>query len=159
MAIKDRNGALHSEKNGQFVSNGDGESSGFDVEKLSKEPRGRSGTIRLGVGEQVKAWAQGTIKVENIEIGRSIGAKARNYKVLDLKTGEFFRFAEGTKLQNVTVFCGAGTKHVYRKAHKYSKRFGGLEDEWQHVKAIGILDTPNGYMKANVHWSQHPVLG
>ena len=51
MAIKDRNGALHSEKNGQFVSSGESESSGFDVEKLSKEPRGHLSTIIPGKGE------------------------------------------------------------------------------------------------------------
>ena len=51
MAIKDRNGALHSEKIGQFVSNGEGESSGFDVEKLKREPRGHLSTIIPGRGE------------------------------------------------------------------------------------------------------------
>jgi hypothetical protein len=59
MAIKDRNGALHSEKNGQFVSNGEGESSGFDVEKLSKEPKGRSGTILPGRGEEPELQTSG----------------------------------------------------------------------------------------------------
>ena len=51
MATRDKNGALHSEKNGQYVSKGgESGSSGFDDEKLSKEPRGRSGTIVPGEG-------------------------------------------------------------------------------------------------------------
>lgn len=36
-----------------------------------------------------------------INIGRSLGAKAKNYNVLDPDTGEYFQFAEGTKIQNV----------------------------------------------------------
>lgn len=51
MATRDRNGALHSEKNGQFVSGGDSGSSGFDVEALEKQPRGHDATIRPGEGE------------------------------------------------------------------------------------------------------------
>lgn len=52
MATRDRNGDLHSEKNGQYVSKG-GESANFDVEALEKQPRGHDATIRPGEGKLV----------------------------------------------------------------------------------------------------------
>lgn len=39
------------------------------------------------------------MKVQDIVIGRSVGAKARNYVILDPDTGELFNFVEGTKIQ------------------------------------------------------------
>ena len=40
------------------------------------------------------------------EIGRSVGAKAKNYDIIDPETGEIYHFAEGTKVQNAEVFAG-----------------------------------------------------
>lgn len=51
MATKDRNGALHSEENGQFVSKGDSDNVVFDVEKLEKQSRGQPASIIPGKGE------------------------------------------------------------------------------------------------------------
>ena len=48
MATRDRNGALHSEENGQFVSGGGGDGSGFDVEKIEKQPKGHLATVVPG---------------------------------------------------------------------------------------------------------------
>lgn len=53
MATKDRNGALHSEKNGRFVSNG-GANPEFDVSEIRKQPSGRFSSIVPGKNEQVK---------------------------------------------------------------------------------------------------------
>lgn len=132
------------DKNGQFTD-GNGTSA-------------KSGSIRVGEGQPAE-WESDKVKLPNIEIGRSVGAKAFNYRVMDLKTGECFYFAEGTRLQDVEVFCGKGTKNTYRNAEKYAKKHGGKIEEWQHAKAIGILDTPEGYRKAEVHWSQHSEYG
>ena len=100
-----------------------------------------------------------TIKLPDIDIPRSVGAKWRNESVFDFATGEVYRFAEGSKLQNVEVFCGYGTKTVYNSAYKYSDKFGGLPQEWQHAKAIAELVTSKGERKAEVHWSQHEKYG
>lgn len=51
MATRDRNGALHSEENGQFVSGGGGDGSGFDVEKIEKQTKGHLATVVPGRGE------------------------------------------------------------------------------------------------------------
>jgi hypothetical protein len=39
------------------------------------------------------------------------------------------------------------------------RKFNGDYLDWQHVKAIGVLDTPDGYIKAEVHWSQCEGVG
>nr|DAD73172.1 MAG TPA: minor capsid protein [Myoviridae sp. ct25F5] len=101
----------------------------------------------------------GIIKLSDILFGKSIGAKAKNYEVMDLDTGEMFRFAEGTRLQDVEVFAGKGTKSILNIAGKYAKAYGGKPEDWQHVKGHGVLDTPDGYRNAEVHWMQCEGFG
>lgn len=98
-------------------------------------------------------------KQRDIIIGRSVGAKAKNYDVLDLETGEIFHFAEGTKIQDVEVFAGKGSRTVYKKAEKYAARYGGAAKDWQHAKGYGVLATPDGDRRAEVHWSQCSGIG
>lgn len=95
-----------------------------------------------------------TIKLPDIQIGKSVGAKAKNYEVMDLLTGEMFQFVEGTRIQNIEVFAGKGSKVVYRNAYKYADAHGGNIEDWQHVKGIGWLVTDDGDMQAEIHWSQ-----
>ena len=99
------------------------------------------------------------IKMPDIQIGRSVGAKALNYDVMDLATGEMFKFVEGTRLQDVEVFAGKGSKTIYRKAYKYADREGGKPEDWQHVKGKGWLVTAEGDRIAEVHWSQCEGIG
>lgn len=99
------------------------------------------------------------IKLSDIVIPRSLGAKALNYDVLDLETMEVYHFAEGSHLSNVYVFAGKGVKDKYKNAYKYANKFGGNVDDWQHVKGDGILVTDDGDRKAEVHWSQCEGFG
>lgn len=99
------------------------------------------------------------MQLPDIQIGRSVGAKALNYDVIDFRTGEMFRFVEGSKLQDVEVFAGKGTRKVYENAWKYADKHGGKEEDWQHVKAKGWLETPEGEKHAEVHWSQCANIG
>ena len=95
----------------------------------------------------------------DIVIGRDVGAKAKNYTIMDLETGEFFRFAQGTRIQNVEVFAGKGSKTVFRKAQKYAERYGGNPEDWQHAKGHGVVETSEGDRKAEVHWVQCAGIG
>ena len=94
-----------------------------------------------------------------LEIGRSLGAKSKNYDVLDLETGEYYQFVEGTRLQDVQVFAGKGSKKPYRRAWRFANQHGGKAEDWQHVKGIGYLATEEGDRRAEVHWSQCPGVG
>lgn len=95
----------------------------------------------------------------DILIGKNLGAKAKNYTVMDLETGEFFQFAQGTKIQNVEVFAGKGVRTEFRKAQKYADRYGGAPEDWQHVKGHGVIETPEGDRNAEVHWVQCAGVG
>lgn len=99
------------------------------------------------------------VRLADILIPRSVGARGQNYKVMDLLTGEEFPFVEGTRLQNVTVFAGKGSSAPYRNAWKYAEREGGNVEDWQHVKGLGVLDVHGEERKANVHWSQCEGVG
>lgn len=100
-----------------------------------------------------------TAKESDIIIGRSVGAKALNYDVMDLDTGEIFHFVEGSKIQNVEVFAGKGTRVTFRKAEKFAARYGGDPKDWQHVKGFGVLATDEGDRDAEVHWVQCVDIG
>ena len=100
-----------------------------------------------------------TLKLPDISIGRSLGAKAQNFDIMDLETGEHFQLVEGTHLQNVEVFAGKGTKSEYRNAEKYATDIGGSAADWQHVKGVGAVDYYGESRKASIHWSQCEKYG
>lgn len=52
----------------------------------------------------------------DFEIGKSFGAKAKNYKVMDLQTAKMYSKLESSKVQDTQVFAGKGSKVEYRKA-------------------------------------------
>ena len=89
----------------------------------------------------------------------SVGAKAKNYDILDFSTGEYYHLVEGTRLQNKEVFAGKGAKTSYRKAYVYAERYGGNIEDWQHVKALGTVSTGDGDRLAEIHWSQCEGIG
>lgn len=98
---------------------------------------------------------------EDIIIGRSVGAKAKNYDILDPNTGEYFHFAEGTRIQNIEVFAGFGVKKPLNEevALGLSKQIGGDPEKWQHCKGFGIIDYDGEERPAEVHWFQEESVG
>ena len=100
-----------------------------------------------------------TIGEEDIVIGKSLGAKAKNYDIMDFETGEIYHFTEGTRIQNAEVFAGKGTNDEYRNAYKMARKYGGQISDWQHVKGFGWVSTPDGDGYAEVHWSQCEGIG
>ena len=93
-------------------------------------------------------------------IRHSVGSKSlSDYSVMDLGTGEFFKFAKGSKLSHVQVFAGKGVKTPFRKAQKYADRYGGNPADWQHVKGFGVIETDDGDISAEVHWVQCDGIG
>lgn len=110
-----------------------------------------------------KAMETDTIPVKDIKIPKSVGAKFKNYKVVDKTTGVEYEFAPGTRIQNGEVFAGKGTKHPLHEgvAEGLSKEFGGTPSKWQHAKGFGILqDEETGEeLSAEVHWFQEETVG
>lgn len=106
-----------------------------------------------------KSTKSGIMSLPDIEIGKSVGAKAKNYDIMDLSTGEMFHFAEGTKIQNVKVFAGKGTNIVFKRASFYAERYGGKPEDWQHAKGFGVLSTADGDREAEIHWVQCADIG
>ena len=43
-------------------------------------------------------------------IRKGVGAKAKNYDIVDPATGNIFHFVEGTRIQNSEAFAGYGTR-------------------------------------------------
>ena len=103
------------------------------------------------------------IPIQDIVIHKSVGAKFRNYKVVDKSTGIEYEFASGTRIQNSEVFAGKGTSHPLHDgvAEGLTEEFGGKVTEWQHAKGFATLvdeETGEEY-EAEVHWFQEISVG
>ena len=120
---------------------------------------GADGRFTSGSGGGAGNSLPESLRQKDVIIGKSVGAKAKNYEVMDLETGKKYPFASGTKIQNVEVFAGKGVKSPYRGAEKYVEKCGGKLENWQHVKGIGTLATPDGDRKTEIHWSQCEGIG
>lgn len=131
-----------------------------DPDYIQNTETGRmEGSRQSGGSDSGILTADGNMKLDDIQIHRSVGAKAKNYDVMDLQTGEKFHFVEGTKIQDVEVFAGKGVKTPYRNALKFVNKYGGKEKDWQHVKGKGVLDYYGEERRAEVHWSRCIGIG
>lgn len=74
----------------------------------------------------------GTIQLKDTIIHKSVGAKYKNYKVVDKATGVEYEFALGTRIQNSEVFAGKGTRHPLHEgvAEGLTAEFGGTPSKW-----------------------------
>lgn len=100
-------------------------------------------------------------KIEDIHIQKSVGAKSKNYNVLDPDTGEIYHFVEGTRIRNPQVFAGKGGVKPLREAvsEGLSEKYGGKPENWQHCKGIGTIDDHGDEVEAEVHWFQEKEAG
>ena len=107
-----------------------------------------------------KSDDENILKLPDIEIGRSLGAKFKNYDVIG-PDGTIYNFVEGTRIQNVTVFAGKGTKFPLHDGvpEGLTKELGGIPENWQHAKGIGVLDDRGEDRIAEVHWFQEATVG
>lgn len=108
-----------------------------------------------------KARETDTISIKDTYIRKAVGAKSQNYDVIDPETGEYYHFAEGTKIKNSQVFAGKGTKHSLHPgvAEGLSEQIGGTPSKWQHCKGHGIIDYYGEERPAEVHWFQEETVG
>lgn len=98
-----------------------------------------------------------TIKIKDIPIHKSVGAKYNLEKVYDPSTDEYYEFAPGSKIQDVEVFAGKGTRtpiHNENNLRILCNSFGGKYSDWQKVKGKSELEYYGEYRKAEIHWYQ-----
>ena len=99
------------------------------------------------------------INLPNIKVWKSVGAKNINSDVLDLLTGERYHISSGRAIRDVQVFAGKGVRTPYRNAYKYAEKYGGKEEDWQHVKGKGYIDYYGEERLAEIHWSRCEGIG
>ena len=111
--------------------------------------------------KDVSGRSRSALSKREIQIGRSVGAKAANYEILEPDTGEIFRFAEGTRIRDVHAFAGKGTKHPLHEgvAEGLSEQLGGKPENWRHMKGHGIVEYYGEERAAEVHWFEEETVG
>lgn len=101
----------------------------------------------------------GTIKLPDIQIYRSVGAKAKNYNII-LPNNEIVHLTEGTRVTNVQVIAGKGRNRQIDELSILIMRYPDTaEEKWQKVKEIGYVDYQGESYKANLHWYEEPSVG
>jgi len=93
-----------------------------------------------------------------IEIAKSLGAAAKNYKVL-LPDGNVVKFMEGTRITNVAVIAGKGRDRKIDEVDRLVDKYGGSPDLWQKMKGFGYLNVDGESRKADVHWYEEDNVG
>lgn len=138
----------------------------FCVELFHHGVKGQKWGVRNGppypLGEKKGvAKSGGSGSIEDTYIHKSVGAKARNYSILDPLSGERFQFSEGTRIRNSQVFAGKGGVKKLRPevAEGLSEQIGGKPERWQHCKGIGTIDYYGEDVDAEVHWFQEESVG
>ena len=95
-------------------------------------------------------------------IGRSVGAKAKNYDVYDPQTGSFIKLAEGTILTQPKnhVMAGKGRERQIDCLDWLLDKYGGDALEWTKEKGFGCIEDEYGEIhRVELHWYQAPGVG
>jgi len=98
------------------------------------------------------------VNLPDIQIGRSVGAKARNYDIM-LPDGGTVNLTEGTRITNVEIIAGKGRNRRIDEIGALIEEFGGNADNWQKVKGIGHVDYDGESYRTELHWYQEPSIG
>ena len=102
-----------------------------------------------------------TKKYKDITLPKSAGARWANYEVYDEEEDDIFYFVEGTKIKDIEVFAGKGVRTglKYEVKEGLASRYGGKQNDWQHVKGFGVLSCYGENRRAEVHWFQCYGIG
>ena len=95
-------------------------------------------------------------------IGRSVGAKAKNYKVYNPVTGEDMPLTEGTRITQPKnhVMAGKGRERQIDELQLLLDKYGGDPLEWTKEKGFGYVDDEYGDSHyVELHWYQEPAAG
>ena len=109
--------------------------------------------VNLDIGS-----AGGTMDDNGFWIGRSLGAKAKNYKIL-LPNGDSVYLTEGPRITNVTTIAGKGRNRQIDQIDLLLERYGGSELEWMKKKGLGYVDFHGESYLVELHWYEEPTAG
>ena len=95
-------------------------------------------------------------------IGRSVGAKAKNYKIYNPITGEDMPLTEGTRITQPKnhIIAGKGRDRQIDELQLLLDKYGGNPLEWTKEKGFGYVDDETGESHyVELHWYQEPSVG
>lgn len=92
-------------------------------------------------------------------IPKSIGARFFNNSIVDFDTGMEYHIGGDGRVLKVKTFAGKDSKNEYRKAYKYSDKYGGAPEEWKHMKGEAYIENEYESGYAEIHWSEHEIYG
>lgn len=95
-------------------------------------------------------------------IGKSVGAKAKNYKVYNPVTGEDMPLTEGTRITQPKnhVMAGKGRDRQIDQLQFLLDNYGGDPLEWTKEKGFGFVDDEDRESHyVELHWYQEPSVG
>lgn len=95
-------------------------------------------------------------------IGRSVGAKAKNYDVYDPLTGTFIKLAEGTRITQPKnhIMAGKGRERQIDNIDWLIDKYGGDAVQWTKEKGFGYIEDEYGELhQVEIHWYQEPSVG
>lgn len=89
--------------------------------------------------------------IKSFNIGKGLGAAAKNYPVKLLDSNQHVKLAEG---QSITgkVFAGKGTSTKIRDRFRLESDYKIPADEWQKVGGNGYVVIDGKKQKAELHW-------
>lgn len=78
---------------------------------------------------------------------------------VQLPDGSYARMYPDTKMEDVEVFAGPGSKKELRVRNHLAENYGGDSEKWTHVKGRGYLEIDGKPKKAMIHWFEEPDIG
>ncbi len=105
-----------------------------------------------------KSGKSGIMEAEEIIVGKSLGAKAKNYDI-ELPNKEIVHLTSGTRITNIQTIAGKGRNRQIDEIDNLIAMFGGSELEWQKKKGFGYVDYDGESYLAELHWYEEPTAG
>lgn len=103
----------------------------------------------------------GTVTVTDT-IGRSVGAKAKNYNIFNPVSGQTVHLTEGTHITQPKnhIIAGKGREREIDELNLLLDKYGGDALRWTKEKGFGFITDEYGESHyVELHWYQEPSVG
>ena len=108
---------------------------------------------QTGLAKSVKPLEKSTKSgiIKTVNIGRSVGASAKNYPVKLVESKQHVKLAEGQQIKG-KVFAGKGTKVAIKDRFRLEADYKIAADKWQKVSGNAYIILKGKKQKAELHW-------